>query len=211
MHTALRPTPRAEQKTVTRNRVLGAAVRVFGEKSFVGASMEDIARAAGVTRVTVYAHFGGKTEIIRALSDQVFDIAGAVYTDLADRPQWTRAVIRDWLDAAVTRWRELAPTIHALAAAGPMVAGDTDRSRDRYLGAHERYVATLAEDRHRWRGVARADARQRALMAVLQLESFLSLWIAAGWEPETGDPLDLLADTLCHVLGPALDQPAETS
>ena len=38
---------RDEQKNLTRRRVLDAAVAVFAEKSFIDATMEDIARAAG--------------------------------------------------------------------------------------------------------------------------------------------------------------------
>ena len=55
---------REEQKTATRRRVLDAAVRVFTETPFVSASVGDVATAAGVTRVTVYAHFpDGKADL----------------------------------------------------------------------------------------------------------------------------------------------------
>jgi hypothetical protein len=37
---------------------------VFAGKAFVDTTMEDVARAAGVTRVTVYAHFPGKGDIM---------------------------------------------------------------------------------------------------------------------------------------------------
>jgi hypothetical protein len=43
-------------------------------------------------------------------------------------------------------------------------------------------------------------------MAILQLESFLSIWLAGDWPVDTADPLDPLADALCHLLGPALDE-----
>ncbi|MDO0909851.1 hypothetical protein QQM39_02930 [Streptomyces sp. DT2A-34] len=42
-------------------------------------------------------------------------------------------------------------------------------------------------------------------MAVLQTESFFSIWIAADWSSETADPLRLPADALCHLLAPALE------
>ncbi|MCP2167786.1 TetR/AcrR family transcriptional regulator [Goodfellowiella coeruleoviolacea] len=197
---------REEQKNLTRNRVLDAAVTVFAEKSFVGATMEDIARAAGVTRATVYAHFPGKNEIIRALLVRVYDISHEVYAALAAVPAWNRATIRAWLDGAVVRWREMAPMIHVLSAAGPVVGIDSSSSREHYMVAHEGYVSTLAGDPHRWRGTPPAVARQRALMAVLQLESFLSVWTAGEWPMDTDDPLDLLVDAVAHLLGPALSE-----
>ncbi len=43
-------------------------------------------------------------------------------------------------------------------------------------------------------------------MAVLQLESFLSVWTAGEWPMDTDDPLDLLVDAVAHLLGPALSE-----
>lgn len=195
---------RQEQKNLTHHRVLDAAVSVFAGKSVVGATMEDIAREAGVTRVTVYAHFPGKGEIVRALEERTYDVTDDVFADLAAIPEWSRATIRTWLDRAAARWREMAPTIRVLTAAGAGVVGDSETSRDRYVRAHERYLVMLADDRPRWRATTRGEARQRVLMAILQLESFLSAWIAAEWPLETDDPLDLLLDAICHLFGPAL-------
>ncbi|GAA3930947.1 hypothetical protein GCM10023085_10410 [Actinomadura viridis] len=197
-----RPSLREEQRNLTRARILDGAVAVFDTGSFVEATMEDIARAAGVTRVTVYAHFAGKTEILRALVTRVYEVADDIYADLAALPAWTRQGVRGWLEGATARWHLVAPVVRALAAAGPAATGEG--ARDRYRAARERHVALLTEDPRRWRGVPPAEARQRALMAVLQLESFLSVWLAGGWPVETDDPLDLLADALCHLLMPAL-------
>jgi hypothetical protein len=83
-------------------------------------------------------------------------------------------------------------------------AHDFVKSRNRYVDEHERYAAALAGDAERWRGVSPAQAHQRAVMAVLQSESFLTTWIAADLPLATDDPLDLLVDSLCHLLGPAL-------
>lgn len=46
--------------------ILDAAVTVFGEKG-LSASMEQIARRAGVSKQTVYNHYGSKTELVRAI------------------------------------------------------------------------------------------------------------------------------------------------
>nr|WSY56888.1 hypothetical protein OG999_46600 [Streptomyces sp. NBC_00886] len=42
-------------------------------------------------------------------------------------------------------------------------------------------------------------------MAVMQTESFFSARIAVGRPLDTADPLHLLADSLCHLLAPALE------
>lgn len=203
VRSAARTSPRHERKKQTYGRILDGAVAVFTEKSFVEATMEDIARAAKVTRATVYAYFPGKVEILRALVARVYEVADGVCAALAAREEWTREGVRAWLHDAAAAWREMAPVIRVLAAAGSTAVGDPGGARDRSLAAHERYVALLADPR-RWPGTPPAEARQRALMAVLQVESFLSIWIAGDWPLATDDPFDLLTDAICHLLGPAL-------
>ncbi|MET9383036.1 helix-turn-helix domain-containing protein [Streptomyces sp. NPDC002928] len=199
---------REEQKSLTHRRLLDAAVTVFAEKSFLDARMEDIAQTAGVTRATVYAHFPGKAEIVDALVDRVYGLREEAYADLTALPRWTRTDIRTWLDGAEARWREMAPIRRVANAASPAALRSLDDSRMQYIKAHERYVGMLVGHPERWRGVPPAEARQRALMAVLQTESFFSAWIAVGWPLDTADPLHLLADSLCHLLAPALENDA---
>ena len=62
--------PKDEQK---RAALLAAAQRLFLEHGFDGASIDKIAAEAGVAKVTVYSHFGGKdqlfAEAVRARCD----------------------------------------------------------------------------------------------------------------------------------------------
>jgi AcrR family transcriptional regulator len=61
-------TPRGE---ATRQRVLEAAERVFGDKGYYGASVTEITRAAGVAQGTFYLYFRGKKEIFLDLVDSI--------------------------------------------------------------------------------------------------------------------------------------------
>jgi AcrR family transcriptional regulator len=49
--------------------ILDAASEVLSERG-LGASVEEIARRAGVSKQTVYNHFGGREEIVRALAER---------------------------------------------------------------------------------------------------------------------------------------------
>jgi AcrR family transcriptional regulator len=40
------------------------ALRVFAERGFDGASMDDVARAAGITKASIYHHVAGKEELL---------------------------------------------------------------------------------------------------------------------------------------------------
>ncbi|MCL1980772.1 MAG: TetR family transcriptional regulator, partial [Proteobacteria bacterium] len=55
----------------TRNSILDAAVRVFAVKGVGRASLDDIAREAGVTRGAIYWHFANKADLLNTLWDQV--------------------------------------------------------------------------------------------------------------------------------------------
>ena len=62
-------TPRAER---TRATILRAANRLFGNEGFAQVSMDEVAAEAGVTKPTVYAHFGSKEALFETLIADVF-------------------------------------------------------------------------------------------------------------------------------------------
>lgn len=55
---------REQSRDQTRERLLDAAQGMFMKKGFVGASVEDIALAAGYTRGAFYSNFGSKAELL---------------------------------------------------------------------------------------------------------------------------------------------------
>ena len=54
-----------------REQILDVAIEVFGRAGFHGASMNDIAEAAGVTKPVLYQHFDSKGELYSALLGEV--------------------------------------------------------------------------------------------------------------------------------------------
>lgn len=68
----------------SRAAIISAALRCFLDQPDV--SMSDIARAAGVSRVTLYAHFPSREELLSAVLDVVVVDAVAAL-DLDDRPE----------------------------------------------------------------------------------------------------------------------------
>jgi TetR/AcrR family transcriptional regulator, acrAB operon repressor len=57
-----------EEAAATRETLLQAALKVFSRKGFAAATLEDVAREAGVTRGAIYWHFGSKAELYAALT-----------------------------------------------------------------------------------------------------------------------------------------------
>ena len=60
-----------EVAELTRQRLIDAARQVFLQRGVSRTTVEHIALAAGVTRGAVYWHFSNKTELFRAMREQV--------------------------------------------------------------------------------------------------------------------------------------------
>lgn len=61
-----------ERSQRTRRAILTAATRCFGTHGYANVSMEAIAEDAGVTKPTVYAHFGSKEGLFETLLHETF-------------------------------------------------------------------------------------------------------------------------------------------
>lgn len=61
----------AERRARTRAAILAAAFELFGHENGLFTRIEDIAKAAGVTRPTFYNHFSGMEDLREALSHEV--------------------------------------------------------------------------------------------------------------------------------------------
>jgi AcrR family transcriptional regulator len=96
MDTATRPSADA-----TREAILDAAIDLFSERSFDGASTREIARRAGVTQPLLNYHFRSKDDLWRAAVDSLFDLLRA---SAAERTRGLRGV--DELTVAKLRVRE---------------------------------------------------------------------------------------------------------
>lgn len=100
----------AGQIDVSKNEaILDAALEVMAERGLM-ASMDEIARRAGVSKQTIYNHYGSKAELARAMSERraheigaALDAPGAV-----DHPAETLAAYARILLNAVLNTRGMA-------------------------------------------------------------------------------------------------------
>ncbi len=68
-----------------RQQILDVAIAAFGRAGYHGASMNDIADAAGVTKPVLYQHFDSKSDLYGALLDEVgARMIGAIAKETAD-------------------------------------------------------------------------------------------------------------------------------
>lgn len=65
------PRPRRDRREQTRTALLTAAERLWADRGIHGASLDDIAAAAGLTKGAVYSNFAGKTDLLLALMERI--------------------------------------------------------------------------------------------------------------------------------------------
>jgi AcrR family transcriptional regulator len=113
--------------------ILDAAMEVLSERG-VSVSMDEIARRAGVSKQTVYNHFGSKAELVRVMATRrVHEITASLETpEAAENPQEALAGYARVLLSAAFRTKgaglyrtailhapELPEIAHAMWEAGP--------------------------------------------------------------------------------------------
>lgn len=59
--------------TNTQKKIIDAAIKVFSEKGFEGATTSEIAQEAGVAEGTIFRHFSTKKGILQGILLQVVD------------------------------------------------------------------------------------------------------------------------------------------
>jgi AcrR family transcriptional regulator len=77
--------PKAEAARDTRSEILEAALDLFAEHGFAGASVRDLARAAGVRESALYHYFPSKDALFEAVIQSVVEFrAGAAVAQMRD-------------------------------------------------------------------------------------------------------------------------------
>lgn len=74
-----------KRDTYTPESLLAVAVQVFIERGYDGTSMEDLSRAAGISKSSIYHHVRGKEELLRLAMNRALDGLFAVLREPAAR------------------------------------------------------------------------------------------------------------------------------
>ncbi|ONH30921.1 TetR family transcriptional regulator [Pseudofrankia asymbiotica] len=120
-----RRVPFADNPTVgqrgrlTQQRIVAAALQVFGEGGYHTASIADLARRAGCSRVAFYQYFSSKEDVLRYLAGQVTRQVGASVEALGpltpDAAGW--AAIREWVERYADIYEHFGAVFHVFESA----------------------------------------------------------------------------------------------
>jgi len=151
--------PRARTRRPAEERraqILEAALHCFGTKGFHAATMDDLVRASGLSKGSLYWHFEGKRAVFLAIVDS---FASATFGDW-DELLAEGCTALEVVDAVVCRAFERFADASMLSAWAEFFA-DAE--------ARERLAAVYAEVRKRLAGALRRDV-ERGLLRALDAE-----------------------------------------
>jgi AcrR family transcriptional regulator len=201
-------TPTAEYREATRYReaarellrdtLFDAARRMLNDRPWAQITMAEIARAAGVSRQTLYAQFGSRDELaqqfaIREGERFLAEVESAIHAHLDDPTAAMQAGLQTFLASAAAD-----PLIGLLLAddgTGGMLPLVTTRSRPVLEWAEARLAEAIRDG---WAEVDEADARLLADTLVRLALSYVTL------PPDRG-PADAAADA-AKLLGPYVER-----
>jgi AcrR family transcriptional regulator len=172
-----------------REQLLAAATQAFARAGFAATSLDDIAAAAGISRVLLYRHFDSKTDLYRAVLDRAI---GRLTAAVGTR-DFTYASIDTLLRAAAEDPDGFRLLFHH-AAREPEFRQQMDRFQRGMVATARRELAKIIPDRV-WVGWAAQLAPVVAIEAVMA-------WLDAG-QPDPDQAADRIRQALAGVISAA--------
>lgn len=189
-------------RAVRAEQLLDLAERLFAERGFHGASMDELARRAGVSKPVIYDHFGSKEQLfamcVRRTGEVLADrVARAVREDSDPRARLRAGSIAyfRFLEEQFQAWAVL----FADEVRDARFAAEASRIRCRQSGLMISLMAESAGTPPGHKGRARLEAMTLAIAGAYES---LSLW----WHEHPEVSPEELADWLLDLIWPGLEQ-----
>lgn len=150
-----------------RAQILRVARRVFGEGGFHGASMDDIAREAGITKPILYDHFESKADLYLALVESDAAVLKERVQSALVAPITNRERIRESFRAYFDFVDEHAEGLRLIVreSQAPTLSSTVDQVRENILGAVASVIQASSQGRV---GAADADTVAVGLVAMVE-------------------------------------------
>ncbi len=184
---AVRPqkmTRRALAKQQTREKVLQSARDLFIERGYEGATIRDIARAAGMSTGAVFASFTDKTELFDAILNDDFAALQDPMQDALVNGKTTREALVGMFGAAYRAHTDQLPLIQAALAASWTRTPEAERLRRETLRPIRALVIQALE-----RGVEHGELAARVDLRLVA-DMLWDLYLA-GYRPAAFDGLSV--------------------
>ena len=200
-------TLREAQKEMTRKLLLDAGLDLFVSKGYATTKVDDIASAAGTTRVTFYAYFPSKVDLMKALISERLNAAldrtpsterGSTERELvAVGEDGSRERIRAWLATTSERWDVIRPyttTATEAAAVDPAIRALLDEWLNETIG-------DIKDGLDRADRFPAATRHFRGVIAMTELDHVARNWTPGTWGVGHDEMLDVLTESWFGSIG----------
>lgn len=188
---------REAKQALYRQLVLDAAERIFAEKGYEDAKMEEIAGAAGIALGTLYSVFSGKAELFRAIhegaDEELLERAVRSGRGLHDPLEIVLAGVRAYTEYFLEHPDLLRMQLREGLTWG--AAGESPRGRERtrsWRAGKERLSAAFARCIEAGVFIDR-DAEMLARMMIAMQQVQLAHWVEGGMRADPAEVLDRIA------------------
>lgn len=199
---------RPDKRNGTRDAIIDSALRLFTEQGYDAVRVQDLARAAGVSRATFYNHFSEREEVLAALIDRLLVSDETEFEAARDVPPLQRvcAVLEDAARTMLEQ-QDLARIVYSLPVChGLLLRPDAPSTPTVFVKIHHLLEEAAA------RGELRDDVPIDLVCAHVHnaLESGMRAW-ADGRTDDPASYVRLLVDLSLHgvVARSAVPHPTE--
>lgn len=174
------PRPSGRPATIDPDAVAGLALDLFAEHGYENTSMEDIAKAAGIGRKSLYRYFASKADLVWGGSEPVVEASTLAFGSFHSPGKSDGGVLAG-LRAAAIAGVAVIPDLSVTRARLRLIAEHpelTSRSYESLAPQRERALAFLVES-----GLSETAARY---LSAAYLAATFEAWMqwAAGSEPD---------------------------
>jgi AcrR family transcriptional regulator len=196
---------RQAQKAMTRRLLLSTALDLFQAKGYPATTVDEIAAAAGTTRVTFYAYFPSRADLMKALIDELNEILGRVAspTHGSTARSLVEAVaegsperIAGWLRRASAHWDRIRPYVKAAFEAATI----DPEIRVLVEGWFDEAIDDIEEGLDRAGRFAPETRKMRGVLAMTQLDYLARNWTPGRWNADHDRMLAVLIDSWTALL-----------
>jgi AcrR family transcriptional regulator len=199
---------RRAHKEMTRRLLLSTALTLFNEKGYAATTIDEIAAAAGTTRVTFYAYFPSRADLMKALIGQLNELLGRTESPTG-RSTARRLVdivaegdparMGAWLRDTASNWDAIRPFTKAAfeaAAIDPEIRALVEEWLDEAIGDIEEGLDQAGR-------FAPESRRLRGVLAITQLDHLARNWTPGKWNADRDSMLEVLATSWIALLSKA--------
>jgi AcrR family transcriptional regulator len=196
---------REAQKEMAQRLLLDSALELFEAKGYAATTVDDIAAAADTTRVTFYAYFPSRSDLMRALIGEANAILDRIATPehgstesalVAAAREGSRAAIEAFLRDRAAHWDQIRPYTRAAFEAAT-VDPELQKLVDDWVEEIAGDIETGLTEAGRFEPATR---ELRGRLAFVQLDYVARQWSQGRSRAEVDEMLDVLVDSWLNLL-----------